>query len=113
MKEEQQEETEGESDEEEDDEDYSNSEDGHLHMDSAEDTAVHDYTAQEVLTTTDGGPTCISIPIRPDRVDRSRICRLSKARLQAYPTQSLVPRHYSGLFLSLFIFNRRGDNSGP
>ena len=37
MKEEQQEETEGENDEEEDDEDYSNSEDGHLHMDSAED----------------------------------------------------------------------------
>ena len=65
MKEEQKEETEGEKDEEEDEEDHSKSEDGHLHMESAEDTAVHDYTAEEASTTTTEDPSASAFQYDP------------------------------------------------
>ena len=65
MKEEQKEETEGEKDEEDDEEGHSNSEDGHLHMESAEDTAVHDFTAQEASTTTTEDPSASAFQYDP------------------------------------------------
>ena len=113
MKEEQKEDTEGEKDEEEDEEDYSNSQDGHLHMESAEDTAVHDYTTQEAsMTTTED----LSVPaFQYDPIKWIEAVSVDYPRLdfKPYPTQSLFPRHYPGLFLGLLSFNRRGDNSGP
>lgn len=95
MKEEQKEETEGENDEEKDDEDYSNSEDGHLHIDSAEDAMVHDSTAQEVLTTTTEDPPASAFQYDP--------IELIEAVFVGYPRLDFKPIPLKAWFLAITL----------
>ena len=112
MKEEQKEETEGEKDEEEDEEDHGNSEDRHLHTESAEDTAVHDYTAQEASMTTIEDLSASAFQYDPIEWIEAVSVDYPRLDFKPIPLKACFLAITLVFFLGLLSFNRRGEILG-